>query len=83
MAVPTAIARKTARTKPCAEVAGRSLTWRTWRTWRLCGEFRRLSDGRVDAEMFVLAYARPQDPIVLVLSPPWRTVLVLVIERFA
>jgi hypothetical protein len=26
---------------------------------------------------------RPQDPIVLVLSPPWRTVLVLVIERFA
>ena len=26
---------------------------------------------------------RPQDPIVLVLSPPWRTVLVIVIERFA
>ena len=26
---------------------------------------------------------RPQDPIVLVLSPPWRMVLVLVIERFA
>ena len=51
-------ARKTARTKPCAEVAGRSLTWRTWRTWRLCGEFRRLSGGRVDAEIFVLAYIR-------------------------
>jgi hypothetical protein len=32
--------------------------------------------------MFVLAYARPQDPIVLVLSPQWRTVLVLVIELF-
>jgi hypothetical protein len=26
---------------------------------------------------------RLQDPIVLVLSPPWRTVLVLVIELFA
>jgi hypothetical protein len=47
-------ARKTARTKPCAEVAGRSLTWRTW---RLCGEFLRLSDGRVDAEIYVLADA--------------------------
>jgi len=32
---------------------------------------------------FVFGPSRPQDPIVLVLSPPWRTVLVLVIERFA